>query len=451
MGAEQQRAILSSYTSEQLTALRYDWRFWARPNQLPPVGDWRTWLILAGRGFGKTRTAGEWIRRLAESGHYSRLTLVGATASDVRDIMVDGESGILAISPPSFRPRYEPSKSRLTWPNGCVALLFSADEPERLRGKQHEAYWADELAAWRYAEAFAQLQLGLRIGPNPRGVVSTTPKPIQIVRDLIADPSTHVTRGRTYDNQANLAPAFMAQIIRRYEGTRLGRQELDAEVLDDVPGALWTRQRIEELRVRAYPDLGRIVVAIDPAVTSGEDSDETGIIVAGVGTDKHAYVLDDLTCRLSPDGWARTAVGALDGYQADRIIAEVNNGGDLVESTIRTVRKNVSYRAVRASRGKRSRAEPVAALYEQGRVHHVGSFAALEDQMCTFVPDSTEGSPDHVDALVWALTDLMLGDESIPYAYLMDDQEFRDRVLSTAPPSADDALAARLAAFGLAP
>lgn len=386
---------------------RYDWPAVARPNQLAPDGDWRTWLLLAGRGFGKTRTGAEHVRAEVEGGRARRVALVAPTAADARDVMVEGESGILAISPPWCEPRYEPSKRRLTWPNGAIATLYSADEPRRLRGPQHDLAWADELAAWQRPEAWDQLMFGLRLGADPHVVVTTTPRPTRVIRDLIGDATTHVTRGSTYDNAANLAQAFLEQIVRKYEGTRLGRQELYAEVLDDVPGALWTRAMLEDAQhTGPIPDLVRVVVAIDPAVTSGEDSDETGIIVAGVGLDGLVYVLADRTCRMSPDGWATRAVVALDEFQADRIVAEVNNGGDLVEATIRTVRRSAPYRKVHATRGKRVRAEPIAALYEQKRVRHVPGLDQLEDQMVTFLPEGSDASPDRVDALVWALTDL---------------------------------------------
>jgi predicted phage terminase large subunit-like protein len=375
---------------------------------LPPGGDWRVWLLLAGRGFGKTRTLTEWVRDEAESGRRGRLALVAPTVADVRDVLVEGESGILAVSAPGFRPTYEPSKRRLTWPNGALATTYSADEPDRLRGPQHDGAACDEIAAWRYPETWDMLQFGLRLGADPRAVVATTPRPVRLVRELLAAPTTVVTRGTTHENAQNLAPAFLEQIVARYGGTRLGRQEIDAELLDDTPGALWTRKAIDDLRVAAHPDLARVVVAVDPAVTSGEDADQTGIVVAGLGVDGHGYVLGDLTCRLSPDGWARRAVNAYHAHRADRLVAEVNNGGELVEATVRTVDRNVSYKAVHASRGKRTRAEPVAALYEQGKVHHVGALPDLEDQMCGYVPDAYDGSPDRVDALVWALTELVL-------------------------------------------
>ena len=404
--------ILTSLTDEEAQLLLWDWRFWARPDQLPPEGPWDTWLILTGRGWGKTRTGAEWVRAGVERGEFRRVALVAATAADARDVMVEGPSGILACSPPWNRPDYEPSKRRLTWPNGAIAITYSADEPRRLRGPQHDAAWADELAAWRFEDAWDQLQFGLRMGQRPQVVVTTTPRPIPLIRDLISDPTTRVTRGTLFDNLANLAPSAVAKLRRKYEGTRLGRQELNGEVLDDTPGALWTLGQIDALRVVQAPALSRIVVAIDPAVTSHQDSDETGIVVAGLGArDRHGYALEDASqTQASPDAWMRVAVEAYHRWQADRIVAEVNNGGDLVESLLRTVDPNVPFTAVRASRGKQTRAEPVAALYEQGRIHHVGNLSALEDQMTTWAPALAAQSPDRMDALVWALTELMLSE-----------------------------------------
>jgi len=390
--------------------LLYDWPFWARPKQLPPAGDWNTWLILAGRGFGKTRTGAEWVRDQVETHGKRRVALVARTAADARDTMVEGESGILACCPPWFRPRYEPSRRRLTWPNGAIATTYSGDRPDQLRGPQSDAAWADELAAWRYPEAWDQLLFGLRLGTDPRVVVTTTPRPTAIIRQLLADARTHVTRGNTFENRANLAGPALHQLLRKYEGTRMGRQELYAEILDDSSGALWNRAMLDAGRVmnlKTLPDLARVVVAIDPAVTSGETADETGIVVAGIGRNGHGYVLSDLTLRESPHRWGSVAVQAYHRYKADRIVAETNNGGEMVELTIRTVDDTVSYRGVHASRGKRTRAEPVAALYEQSRVHHVGALPELEDQMCLWEPG--QDSPDRMDALVWALTDLMLG------------------------------------------
>jgi len=404
-------AWIDRLTPAQQNRVAHRWSLWARSLQLPPPGEWRVWLLLAGRGFGKTRSGAEFVRARVETGLAVRIALVGPTAADVRDVMIEGESGLLAVASADERPLYEPSKRRLTWPNGAVALAFSADEPERLRGPQHDLAWCDELAAWRYAAAWDNLLLGLRLGADPRAVVTTTPKPTRLVRDVLASPGTVVTRGTTFDNADNLAPAFLDSIVRRYAGTRLGRQELEAELLDDVPGALWSRDAIEAARVAAAPDLSRIVVAIDPAASAGEGADETGIVVAGLAHDGQVYVLDDRSGRMSPRAWALKAVAAYKSFAADRIVAEVNNGGDMVEATLRSVESDAPFRALRASRGKAIRAEPVAALYEQGRVHHVGCLPALEDQLCAFTADfdraASGTSPDRLDALVWAVTDLM--------------------------------------------
>jgi phage terminase large subunit-like protein len=415
--AELQRdRLLAALKPAEARALLYDWAFWARANQLPPDGEWRVWLVLAGRGFGKTRTGAEMIRARVAARMAHRLALVAPTAGDARDVMVEGESGILAISPPWERPRYEPSKRRLTWPNGALATLFSADEPERLRGPQHDAAWCDELASWRNPEAWDMLMFGLRLGADPRVVVTTTPRATPLLRGLIADPTVIVTRGSTYENRANLAPAFFGQIITKYQGTRLGRQEIEAELLEDVPGALWTRAILEGSRVRTVSPLIRVVVAIDPAVSSTERADETGIIVAGKDAAGCGWVLADASGRYQPTEWAKTAVSAYRAHGADRIVAEVNNGGDMVEATLRMIEPNIPFVAVRASRGKVTRAEPIAALYEQGRVRHLGVFPGLEDQMCAFTADAHSGrsthsagySPDRVDALVWALTELLV-------------------------------------------
>lgn len=391
------------------------WRTIARENQVAPEepAGWWMWLILAGRGFGKTRTGAEWVHENID--RYGRWHFVAPTASDARDTMVEGESGILATAPPGKRPLYEPSKRRLTWPNGATALLFSAEEPERLRGPQCEAFWADEVAAWKYLrETWDQLMFGFRLGEQPRGVATTTPKPLPLIKELLKMGGVAITRGSTYENRANLSPVFLQTILARYEGTRLGRQELNAEILEDVEGALWSLAMIEALRVREHPPLTRVVVAIDPAVTSGAESDETGIVVAGLGEDGCGYVLEDLSGRFSPDTWAQRAVGAYRNQKAERIVGEANNGGDLVEVNIRTVDRRAAYKKVHASRGKRTRAEPVAALYEQGKVHHVGGFPELEDQMTQWVPGTGAPSPDRMDALVWALTELMLVDSVQP-------------------------------------
>jgi len=337
--------------------------------------------------------------------------------------MVEGESGILACSPKHDRPEYQPGLRRITWRNGAIATCYSADEPDRLRGPQHDGAWCDEIASWRYPDAWDMLMLGLRIGRNPRVVATTTPRPVKLIRNLLAreGKDVAVTRGRTIENVANLAPAFLSEIMRRYEGTRLGRQELDAELLEDVPGALWQREWFDRDRVASAPDLRRVVVAIDPAMSTNEGSDETGIVVAGVGGDGHGYVVDDLSGRYAPHEWATRAVDAYRRHQGDRIVAEVNAGGEMVQATLRTVDANVSFMAVHASRGKVIRAEPVAALYEQRKVHHVGSLSVLEDQLCGFTSDfdrSRAGySPDRLDALVWALSDLMV--KSVPDARIV--------------------------------
>jgi phage terminase large subunit-like protein len=414
------KGVLEALPPEQHERLRYEWAAWARPEQLPPDGQWLVWFILAGRGFGKTRTGAEWCRSEIESGRRGRLALIAPTAADARDVMVEGESGVLAISPPWFRPVYEPSKRRITWPNGAVATLYSADEPERLRGPQHDGGWADEPASWRYAEdAWDMLQFGLRLGSDPRMVVTGTPKPVKLVRELIKAKTTVVTRGSTFDNAANLAKPFLAAIKAKYDGTRLGRQELHAEVLDDVEGALWTYGMIERARVVEGPtEWMRTVTAVDPSGSAKATADEAGIVTvrtamcACQGTPAvHAFVLEDGSGRYSPDDMGRRAVGAYHRYDADRLVAEDNFGGKIIEDLIRLIDRRVAYRAVRASRGKIVRAEPVAALYEQGRVHHVGMFEKLEDEMCTFTPTEPT-SPGRMDALVWAITDLMLGEPS---------------------------------------
>lgn len=402
----QRSQFLQSLTNEQAAALLYDWQMWARPEQIETPGDWQTWLVLAGRGFGKTRTGAEWVRKQIESGKCKRMALVARTAADVRDVMVEGESGILAVCPPWNKPHYEPSKRRLTWPNGAIATTYSADQPDLLRGPQHDGAWEDELASWRYPEAHDMLMLGLRLGSDPRTVITTTPRPTKTIKELVKDKTTVVTGGSTYDNMANLARAFIDKIITKYEGTRLGRQELYAQLLDDVPGALWSRDMLDKHRVSIVPELKLVGVAIDPAVTANEESNETGIIVGGLSEDGHGYVIQDDSGKYTPEGWAAKACRLYHLHEANSIIAEVNNGGDLVRSVILNSDQSVRYEAVRASRGKYTRAEPVAQLYEQGKIHHVGMFGELEDQMCSWVPG--DDSPDRIDALVWLMTKLML-------------------------------------------
>ncbi len=402
--------------------LSSSWRLKARPEQLPPPGDWAIWAVIAGRGYGKTRTGAEWVLEQVLLGSASRIALVAPTAADARDVMVEGESGLLAIAPKGMRPEYEPSRRRLTWPNGAIATTYSADEPDRLRGPQFDAAWCDEIGAWRFPAAWDMLQFGLRLGAKPRAVVTTTPKPTRLLREILAREGTDVvvTRGRTRDNAANLAPAFLSVVTRRYDGTRLGRQELDGELLDDVPGALWPFDVLDRCRVTKVPEMSRVVVAVDPSGSNGDDEgDAQGIVVAGKGVDGRAYVLADLTCRMSPDGWGREVARAYDQHRADIIVAEKNYGGAMVEHVIRTARKSAPVKLISATRGKHVRAEPISALYEQGRVSHLAPDGAAEYPLADLeeelrLTNTTgyhgPGSPNRMDALVWALSELMLGD-----------------------------------------
>lgn len=379
----------------------------AREAQRPPAGEWRIWLILAGRGWGKTRTIVEWGKLMADAMPGSRGAIVSATAADGRDVLAEGPAGFLATTGGDDRPLYESSKRRLTWPNGSMATLYSAEEPNRLRGPQHHWAIADEFAAWSAPEALDMLMFGLRLGQDPRVVIATTPRPTKELKALLLQPGLVVTRGRTHENLDNLAPAFREQIIGRYEGTRLGRQELDAELLEDVEGALWQRSQIDADRVRGERRYRRIVVGVDPK-TSAEADGETGIIVVGMGDDRHAYVLADYSMNGSPEAWAQKVATAYELHDADMVIVEKNQGGDMVSSVLRAANVKLPIKPVIASRGKLTRAEPIAALYEQHRIHHVGVLPGLEDQLCTWVPGD-DHSPDRLDAAVWALTELMLG------------------------------------------
>lgn len=416
---EQRIRELEKLSTEVKASLRWNWPFFARPNQKEPEGDWSTWLILAGRGFGKTRTGAETIRDWVcgstplAPGRCKRIALVAETAADAKNVMVEGESGLLAVHPPEFRPIYTVSNRTVTWPNGAIATLYNATEPDQLRGPQHDGAWCDELAKWRfYQETWDQLQFGLRLGENPRSIITTTPRPLGLIKKMIVDPSVFTTRGSTWDNADNMPKSFIREISDKYGGTRLGRQELEGEILGDIPGALWTRASIDDQRRREAPDLERIVVAVDPAISSEEGSDETGIVVVGFARDPdgyaRGYVLEDGSLKGTPEEWARKAVHLYRKYSADRIVAEKNQGGAMVESVIRTVDRSISLTLVHASRGKFVRAEPISALYEQGRIHHVGRFDHLEDQMCEFSIDNLRrnGSPDRVDALVWGITSL---------------------------------------------
>ena len=418
---EKRRKFLASLSDRERECFFHDWSIWARPNQLEPTDrSWVNWLVLAGRGFGKTRIGAEQVRTWVKQ--FPIVNLIGPTAADTRDVMVKGSgsgSAIMEVCRRDERPVHEKSKRRLVWPNGAQSLLFSAEEPERLRGPQCHKVWCDELAAWRYpSEVWEQLEFGLRLGSRPQVVVTTTPKPIKLIKELVRNPATAVTRGSTYDNKANLARNFYETIITKYEGTRLGRQELNAELLDDRLGALWTLKAIDADRVRQYPPfLTRVVVGVDPAVTNGDDSAEWGIVVVGMGPSPsgieyptHFYVMEDLSGKYSPQEAAASVVRVYKKHTADRVVAEVNNGGDLVEAVLRNVDPSLAYSAVHASRGKLTRAEPIAALYEQHRVHHVGAFGVLEDQMCDYV-STVSKSPDRMDALVWALTALSAAEE----------------------------------------
>jgi phage terminase large subunit-like protein len=417
LNEEERMEWLSKLSIEEQAVLKWKWEFWARPDQLPPSGDhWMTWLILAGRGWGKTRTGAETIRSWVMSGKYGRIALVGETTADVRGVMVDGESGLLNIGPKDERPEYFPSLRQLKWPNGAIATTYNATEPDQLRGPQHDAAWCDEIAKWKYIqETWDQLQFGLRLGEHPRQILTTTPRPLPLLKKMLNDPYVRVTKGKTLDNKDNLAETFMHQIEQRFGGTRLGRQELDGEILDDMPGALWQRSNIDANRVQEVPqDLERVIVAVDPSTSNNEGSDENGIIVVGLARDAdgyaRGYVLEDASLKGSPEEWARKAVHMYRKWSADKIVAEKNQGGEMVASVIKAVDRTLVPKLVHASRGKFIRAEPISALYEQNRVHHVGRHDLLEDQMCTFSVDNIRtngmGSPDRVDALVWGLTEI---------------------------------------------
>ena len=415
--------FLGSLSNGALLALPWMFEFWALPHQLPPEGAWKSWVIMGGRGAGKTRAGAEWVRAEVEGarpedlGRARRVALIGETFDQVRDVMIFGESGILACSPPDRRPQWEAGKRRLIWPSGAIAQVFSAYDPESLRGPQFDAAWVDELAKWPKAEqTWEQLQFALRLGQNPRQVVTTTPRNVPVLKAILNNPSTVMTHAPTEANRAHLAQSFLAEVTARYGGTREGAQELQGLLLEDAEGALWSSEMLHKARVEVAPQMSRIVVAVDPPVTGHSGSDACGILVVGAITEGppqnwRAVVLEDATVMAaSPDQWARAAIAAMQRHGADRLVAEVNQGGDLVQAVIRQIDALVPYRAVRASKGKVARAEPVAALYEQGRVGHVRGLVALEDQMCRMTAQGYQGkgSPDRVDALVWALTDLMI-------------------------------------------
>ena len=405
-------------------ALEKFWQVFAHQHQSPPDGSWSTWLLLGGRGAGKTRSGAEWVRGLALGNTLENLppvspiALVGETEHDVREVMIEGVSGILGTHTRAERPSWISSRRRLEWPNGAVAQAFSAEDPDSLRGPQFAAAWCDELAKWRHAEAtFDMLQFGLRLGERPRQVITTTPRPIALLKRLIADPATFVTRASTDTNARNLAPSFLDAVLARYAGTRLGRQEIDGEIVDDRPDALWSRAQLESCRVQNAPLLKKIVVAVDPPASASKGADACGLVAAGVAENDIAYVLADETVSgLSPAGWAAKAIALWRRHSADALVVEVNQGGDMVRAVIAQADRTVPVTAVRARRGKWLRAEPVASLYEQGKVKHVGAFPALEDEMCDFGLDglSSGRSPDRLDALVWAITALSFGAKGEP-------------------------------------
>ncbi len=420
--SEDRAWCLEGLTEQEKKALEWCWKFWAHPNQLAPSDDWDTWLFLAGRGAGKTRAGAEWVRKRVKEGA-RHVALVAPTTADTRKVMVEGDSGILSVCWENDRttegiltglPTYEPSNREVKWANGAIATTYSAEEPRRLRGPQHDTMWADELGAWeRGRETWDMAMFGLRMGARPQVMVTTTPKPLSLLREILDDPLTVVSRGTTFDNAANLAPAFLRRVLEKYRGTRLGRQELYAEMLEEAEGALWTRDMLEKARYQGEPpEMKRIVVSIDPAITAKAESDETGIVAAGLGVDDQGYVLEDVSGRYSPGKWAKVAIELFKDIGADRIIAEANQGGDMVRHTLNTEWPGCPITMVWASRGKRARAEPVAALYEQGRVKHVGALADLEDQLVNWEPLGGQESPDRLDALVWAMTSLMITKQS---------------------------------------
>ncbi len=407
--------LSAALSNAGLTELGNAWAAQARSSQLPPGVDWETWLILAGRGFGKTRAGAGWVHQVADELPGARIALLGATAADARAVMVEGESGLLAKAPAGAGLAFEPSLRKLSWANGSTASLYSAVEPEALRGPQFHFAWGDEVARWPgTAATLANLRLALRLGSRPRLLLTTTPRPLPWLKALTSAAGVIVTRGSTNDNARNLSTVFLNSMQRDYGGTRLGRQELDGEFIDDLEGALWTRQLLEDCRVRLEPGLRRVVVAVDPPASSGSRADACGIVVAALGNDNRGYVLaDDSVQGCTPEEWARAVVAAAERHAADKVVAEVNNGGDMVISILRSVSSNLPVKSVRAAVGKTARAEPVASLYLAGRVSHVGAFPALEDELCgLMIGGSYAGpsrSPDRADALVWAMTELLLG------------------------------------------
>lgn len=443
---EEKVAVFAQFTTQELRYLQHSWKFLGRPKQQEPEEDcqcgckgrWLNWVLLSGRGFGKSRTGSEWVHKKAHD-TYGRFHLVGATAADVRDIIVEGESGIMETMKPWNKCRYQPTKRAILWDNGAKALTFSAEEPERLRGHQCEAAWADELAAWTYMdETWRQLQLGLRLGPFPRTVVTTTPKPLPLIKRLVKDKRNHTTRGNTFENISNLSETFIHEITQTYEGTRFGRQEIEGEILDESDMALWSREILENLRVEpevfwpsdetrgtaegSIPPLKRIVIGVDPSMSFGsETAAETGIVVCGLGRNDHAYVLQDASGKYRPEQWAKKVATLYHYWMADRVIAEANQGHALVKHTIAVEDPTVAVKDVHAQKNKITRAEPISTAYERERVHHVGQFKELEDQMCQW-EQGDPNSPDRMDAMVWAMTDLIGKKATITVSGIIDNE-----------------------------
>lgn len=432
---EQLEELILELTPKEQEELLYHWPMWARPTtkrengtwtgQLAPPCDWDIWLLLTGRGWGKTRSAAEWIRDRVTTGIAGRIALIAPDPADARDIMIEGESGLLSVFPPSLRPDYQPSKKKITFHTGAVAHIYSAEDPEDLRGPEHDTAWCEELCAWnKMQETWDMFEFGFRLpardGSNPKAVITTTPKPLPLLKTIMEDEATVITTGSTYNNVANLAPAFAKRIIRRYEGTRLGAQELRGLVLDEAEGALWDRLVLQETRItraeyenEIFPTIIKIVVAIDPATTANRNSDDTGIIVAARARNGHYYILEDKSGKYSPAEWGRIAVHLYEKWNANYVIGEANNGGDMVIHVVKTAAQEagvtLKMKKVTASRGKHTRAEPISALWEQKRGHMVGVFQSLEDQMCTWTDSPNDPSPDRMDALVWGVSELLSG------------------------------------------
>lgn len=414
---ESRESIISTLTDNEVINASSDWFLQARREQIPPQWNWFIWVVMAGRGWGKNYTGSNWLVNEHISKRAKNSAIIAATSADLRRFCVEGPSGILSLAPNWFRPEYKPATSKLIWPDGAITSLFTSEIPDRLRGPNLDKVWCDELAAWRYLDdTWHMLQLCLRLGDAPQCVVTTTPRPKKVLKDLLKRDKMDVavTRGSTYDNIENLPERFINQIITQYKGTRLERQEIYGELLDEFEGALWSYKLLDECRMSEHPILTRVGVGVDPAISSEEGADLTGIVAAGIADDGHGYVTGEHSLRASPEGWARKVISVYEAAKADFVVAEKNQGGEMVEATIHAVDSSVKVKLEHASRGKITRAEPVAALYEQHRVHHVGTFADLEDEMCLFLPGAIKKSPDRADALVYVLTELMGGVNHVP-------------------------------------